>query len=80
MNALAAGLADVVDRDHVRVRGQARRRPRLAPEPSHGASVVLKPRGQQLDRDPAAEDLVLGAPHGRHAAAREVANERVALR
>jgi hypothetical protein len=64
-------LADVEDRDDVGVRGDPRRRPRLALKPPHSEEIVGEVIGEQLDRHASSEDRVLGAPHGRHSPGRD---------
>ena len=73
------GLPDVEDRDHVRM-SQAGRRPRLPLEPPAGIGIVAQRAGEQLDRHPAPEQRVVGAPEGRHAAAGDPADRRIAGR
>jgi GAF domain-containing protein len=62
----ALGLAAVVDGDDVRM-GEARRRLRLAPEALDEEVVVRVAVVEDLDRDAAAELLVLGQVDVRHA-------------
>jgi hypothetical protein len=72
-------LADVVDRHHVGVRRQAGGGAGLALEALAGALVLGQVRGEQLDRHRAVEHLVVGLPHARHAAVREVPDDPVAI-
>ena len=78
MNERPVVLADVVDRDDVRVRREARGGARLALEAAAGALVLAEMGGQDLDRDGAAEQLVVGRPDGRHPAGGDVADDAVA--
>ncbi len=75
----AVELASVEDRDDVRVR-EARGVRRLAPEALDELLVVRVPRVQHLDRDTAAEFLVLGEVDVGHAAAAELARDAVTPR
>ena len=76
----AAGvLADVVDRHDVRVRREPRGGAGFALEALAGALVLGEVRGKHLDRDGAAEQLVMGLPDGRHPAVGEMADDAVAL-
>ena len=72
MNVEPLGLADVVDRDDVRV-VDLRHRARLAHEPLGQRRVVA---AQQLERDLAAELGILGAPHDAHRAGAEPLERR----
>ena len=63
----AAPLADVEDRDRVRLRGEARGCKRLPCEPRPDRFVARVPLGEDLDRNGAAEDLVLGSKDLAHA-------------
>ena len=69
-------LAVVVDAGDVRV-AQPRGGQRLLPEPVAERPVGGQPRGQHLDRDLAAEDLVVAAPHHRHATGAEPLDQPV---
>ena len=71
------GLAVVVHPRDTRV-GQAGRIPRLGAEPGEECLVTRPPRGQQLHRHRAVEQLVLAAPHLAHAARRYPAGQPVA--
>ena len=73
----ALGLAAVVDRDDVRVR-QGRGRLGLAAEALDEEIVVRVALVQDLDRDAAAEVLVLGEVDVRHPARAELAHDAVA--
>src|SRR5262249_23064863 len=73
----AFGLASVVDRDDVRVR-QRSGVLRLATEPLDELLVAGVPVVQDLDRDAAAELLVLGEIDVRHPAGAELAHDLVA--
>ena len=75
----AAGLAAVEDRDDVRMRETGGVR-RLPPEALDELRVVRVAVVEHLDRDLAAELLVLGEPDVGHAAAAELALEAVAAR
>ena len=72
-------LADVVDRDDVRVRGEPRGGARLALEAAARALVLAEVGGEHLDRDIAVEQLVVRLPHARHPAAGEMAHDAVAI-
>ena len=72
-------LADVVDRDHVRVRGKPGRGPRLALETAARALVLAQMGSQQLDRDIAVEKLVVRLPYARHPAVGEMPDHAVAV-
>ena len=72
-------LADVVDRDHVRVRGEARRGPRLALEALARALVLAQVRSQQLDRHVAVQQLVVRLPYAGHPAVGEMPDHAVAV-
>ena len=78
---LAAGVDDVVDRDHVGVR-QAAERARLAQHPlahRHGLALGHARRHLELlDRDAAAQHLVVAGPHGAHRAAAQLDGQPVA--
>ena len=78
MNVAALVLADVVDRHHVGVDGEARGGARLALEAPAGALVVGEVLGEHLDRHGAVEQLVLGLPDARHPAGGDVADDAVA--
>ena len=80
MKAWPVVLADVVDRDDVRVVGDARGGSRLALEAARGRGVRGEARREHLDRDEAAEQLVLGSPDRRHPAVGDVADDAVAIR
>ncbi len=73
----ALGLAPVVDGDDVRV-GEPRRMGRLAAEALDELHVVRVPLVEHLDRDLAAELLVLGEPDVGHAPRAELPLEPVA--
>ena len=75
----AVELAAVEDRDDIRVR-EPRGMRRLAPEALDELLVVRVPRVQHLDRDSAAELLVLGEVDVGHAAAAELARDAVTPR
>ena len=68
MNGRSVPLADVEDRDRVRLAGEPRRRQRLAREPLPQRLVPRVPLGEHLDRDGSPERLVLGAEDLAHAA------------
>ena len=74
------GLADVEDRDHIRVAREVGRGARLALEAVDRGRVVEKLLGEQLDRHRAPQHDVLGAPDRGHAAAGDAAQDRVPLR
>ena len=74
----AVPLADVEDRDRARLRGEARGCKRLACEPRPDRFVARVPLGEDLDRNRAAEDLVLGAEDLAHAAVADPAGVLVA--
>ena len=73
----ALGLPAVEDRDDVRVR-EARCVLRLAAEALDELLVVRVPVVQDLDRDPAAQFLVLGEVDVRHAAGAKLAHDLIA--
>jgi len=77
---VVAVLADVVDRHDVRVRGDLRRRPRLALEARTGGRVGGVVGAEHLHRDDPAEQEVLDLPDGGHPAVGDVAGDAVALR
>ena len=72
-------LADVVDRHDVRVGGQRGGGARLALEAPARAVVLGEVRGQDLDRDGAVEELVVGRPDARHPAGGDAAVDAVAV-
>ena len=74
-----AVLADVVDRDDVRVRGEARGGARLALEAHPGAVVLAEVGAEHLDRHAAVQQLVVGLPHAGHPAVGEVAHDPIAV-
>ena len=74
----AVVLADVVDGDDVAALRQPRAGARLAQEAAVGALVLGVAGGEDLDRDEAAEQLVLGSPDGRHSPVGDVAHDPVA--
>ena len=73
-------LADVVDHHDVRMSRQTRGGARLAHEALRRVIVVGEALGQELDRHVAAQRLVAGAPHRRHAARRDVAQGLITFR
>ena len=79
MNGRPSSLADVEDRDDVRVVAEPRGGARLAGEAAHARSSCGVGGGQDLDRDEAPEDLVLGGPDAGHPAVGDVADEAVAV-
>ncbi len=72
-----AGLAEVIDRDQVRVL-EAGGDPCLALEPGQIGGLASQRVGEDLDRDRAVEPFVGGQPDHRHAAVAEAAIEHVA--
>jgi hypothetical protein len=72
-------LADVIDRDHVWVPGEARGGAGLAREPQPSALVLGQVGGEDLDRHRAPEQLVVSLPHARHPAVGDVAHDAVAV-
>ena len=72
-------LADVVDRDHVRVRGEAGGSPRLALETLACALILAEVGGQQFDRDIAVQQLVVRLPYAGHPAVGEMPDHAVAV-
>src|SRR5215218_2989387 len=77
---VAVELGDVVDRDHVRVRGEAGGGARLAREAAPGALVLAQVRGEHLYRHRAVEQLVVRLPDARHAAVGYVPHDPIATR
>jgi hypothetical protein len=75
----AVVLADVVDRHDVGVRGEAGGGARLALEALARPVVLGQVRGEHLDRDGAAEELVLGFPDAGHPAVRNMADDAVSV-
>ena len=73
-------LADVEDRDDVRLPGQPRRRQRLACEPSSDRVVARVAVGEQLDRDGAPERRVGRAVDLAHSSARDALRRAIARR
>ena len=69
-------LADVVDRHHVRVRGEPGGGPRLALEALARARRPRRVRGEHLDRHGAVEQLVVRLPDAGHPAVGDVAGPR----
>jgi large subunit ribosomal protein L28 len=72
-------LADVVDRDDVRMIRDPRGGAGLALEARPRALVDGVVRRQQLDGHPAAQEEVLGGPHGGHPAVGDVLSDLVAV-
>ena len=74
----AAPLADVEDRDRVRLCGEARGCKRLACESRPDRFVPRVPLGEDLDRNRAPENLVIGSEDLAHAAGADPVGIRVA--
>ena len=73
-------LADVEDRDRVRLPGETRRGQRLPREPAAQRVVARIPLGQDLDGNGSSEDLVLGAKDLAHAAVPDPGRVAIARR
>src|SRR4051794_36977380 len=72
-------LANVIDRHHVRMGGEAGGSTRLPLETRPGARILGKVLGEHLDRHRPIEERVLGCPHARHTATGQVAGDAVAV-
>ena len=72
-------LADVVDGDHVRVRREPGGSACFALETAARALVLAQVRSQHLDRDVAAQQLIVRLPDARHPAVGEMTNDAVAV-
>ena len=72
-------LADVVDRDHVRMRRETRGGARLALEASARAVVLAQMLSEDFDRDGTVQELVVRLPDAGHSTVGDVADDLVAI-